>query len=431
MNIVESAKEVETFMFYWNGEPSLVIPIWCDLQKHPMNTEISFLYVRFRDGESDQGDVKMDFIIPFNHNDCIIPEIDLSNSTQPKKVWNEKGLLQTELGIQNMYDLQTEFYFGKNKLLDLDTSIEHLSSFYTRNGLVDDIGKSIPIVLFNKIFRDFTNPIMDSLNTIVDSWVDSEMIPLLSRIEENGIRVDIGKFFDRWPDHGKQLKNDKIYTEYNPYTITSRPTNRHGGINFGALNKKDGTREVFIPSKGNTLLQFDYDAYHIRIIAKLIGYEIPHESGHQWLADMYGCSYEESKGRTFQILYGGVSEIDKRIPFFKKVDEFIQKLWRQINKDGFITTGKNRKIRKLWIDKPNAQKVFNYLLQSTETELNMEILKKLYKNNIESLIMYSYDAFVFDIGEEDLKNNGTKIKEIIESNGFTVKGSFGSDYSKL
>ena len=429
--IIETKEEVNIFLLYWNAEPSLVIPIWCDLQKHPMNNEISFLYVRFRDQETDNGDVPMDFIIPYNHNDCIAPEIDLSKSTQPKKVWNKKGFLQVDLNIQNLYDLHTEYFFGKHQPLDLEGDMDSLTNFYTRNGLVDNLGKSIPIMMYSHHFRKITNPLLETLNTIVDSWVDTEMIPLLSRLERNGVSVDYQKFFDRWPKHEKQLKDGKIYTEYNPYTITSRPTNRHGGINFGALNKKDGTREVFIPERGKIFIQFDYDAYHIRIIAKLIDFEIPHESGHQWLADMYGCGYDESKGRTFKILYGGVSDEDKQIPFFNKVDIFIQHIWKKINKDGYLKTGKNRKIYKSWIDKPNAQKVFNYLLQATETELNMDIIRKLYESDIDSMVLYSYDAFLFEMNERDIYHQGSKIKEIIESNGFPVKGSWGTDYSKV
>ena len=43
------------------------------------------------------------------------------------------------------------------------------------------------------------------------------------------------------------------------------------------------------------------------------------------VANQYGCGYDESKGRTFRILYGGVSDEDREIPFFDKVDKFIQR----------------------------------------------------------------------------------------------------------
>ena len=92
------------------------------------------------------------------------------------------------------------------------------------------------------------------------------------------------------------------------------------------MNKKDGSREIFVPQKGKLFLQFDYDAYHVRIIGKLIKHDLPKTSVHQWLTDQYGVEYDESKGRTFRILYGGVSDEDRKIPFFDKVDKFIKSL---------------------------------------------------------------------------------------------------------
>ena len=47
MIIVESHSEKEQFLEYWNNETSLIMPIWEDLERHPMTSDISFLYVAF------------------------------------------------------------------------------------------------------------------------------------------------------------------------------------------------------------------------------------------------------------------------------------------------------------------------------------------------------------------------------------------------
>ena len=434
MIIIETEEDIKTFDFYWNNEPSFVVPIYSDHEKHPMGTYISFLYVRFRDSETDDGDVPIDYIINYNHNDCERPLIDLSKSTQPKRVWDLKGLLHFPLHLKNVIDLHSDVYFTIDQHVDLHSFTEVLTNPYIRNGLRDNLGRSIPIMKYVEVLHKFTNPLMGFIDrelSSFDLWMNSVMIPSLSRIEEKGINVEYEKFFERWSDHSKYLEKDKIYSEYNPYTITSRPSNRHGGINFGALNKKDGTREIFIPSKNHTFLQFDYDAYHVRLIGKLIDYKLPETSAHQWLADQYGMSYDESKGRTFQILYGGPTEEDKKIPFFNETDIYIRNLWEDVQVSGFVETPKGRKIQLKWIDKPTPQKVFNYLLQSMETEMNMDIVKKLYDNNIDSLVLYSYDAFLFDYSISEPKETGLKIKEIIESNGFPVHVSWGENYSKV
>ena len=418
MIIVETNKEKEQFLEYWNNEESKIIPIWEDLDRHPMTNGLSFLYVRFSN---------LDFILPFNHNDCEKLEIDLSTSNQTKWIWNKKGFLQTDIKVNNLKDVQTSLFFEKFQLYNIQSKLEGLTNFYYRLGIRDGLGKSIPIMKWGEVLEGIVDE-WDINDT--NLWVDETMIPILSDIERKGIQVDRGKFFDRWPDNNKSLWFSHTFTEYNPYTITSRPSNRHLGINYGALNKSDGSRDVFVPKKGKLFLQFDYDAYHVRIIGKLIKYKLPDTSVHQWLADQYGCDYGESKGRTFRILYGGVSDEDRKIPFFDKVDKFIRKMQEEAVRNGYLQTPKGRKIPLGWIEKPNSQKFFNYILQATETEFNIEVLSKLKKLQLPLPILYTYDSFLFEFDDSEVETIKL-IKSVLESYGFPVKADWGSDYGKV
>ena len=418
MIIVETNKEKDQFLEYWNNEESKIIPIWEDLDRHPMTNGLSFLYVRFSN---------LDFILPFNHNDCEKLEIDLSTSNQTKWIWNKKGFLQTDIKVNNLKDVQTSLFFENFKIYPFGDKLEVLTSFYTRMGIRDGLGKSLPIMKWGEVLQGIVGE-WDIKHT--NNWVDETMIPILSDIERKGIQVDREKFFDRWSDNKKSLWFSHTFTEYNPYTITSRPSNRHLGINYGALNKSDGSRDVFVPKKGKLFLQFDYDAYHVRIIGKLIKYKLPDTSVHQWLADQYGCDYGESKGRTFRILYGGVSDEDRKIPFFDKVDKFISKMQNEAVRNGYIQTPKGRKIPLGWIEKPNAQKFFNYILQATETEFNIEVLSKLKKLQLPLPILYTYDSFLFEFDDSEVETIKL-VKSVLESYGFPVKADWGSDYGKV
>jgi hypothetical protein len=395
------------------------------LERHPVTTELSFLYIAFSQEH---------FILPFNHNDCEKLEIDLSTSNQIKFCWNKKGLLQANLNITKLKDVQSSLFFNKNELYPFYEKIEVLTNFYHRLGIRDDLGKSIPIMKFIEVLNGIVgdwhpNYLRNTLKPCLP-WIDDTMIPTLSDIELLGIQVDREKFFDRWPSNRKSLWFSRTFTEYNPYTITSRPSSRHLGINYSALNKKDGSRECFVPKKGKLFLQFDYDAYHVRIIGKLIKYKLPDTSVHQWLADQYGCDYDESKGRTFRILYGGVSDEDRKIPFFDKVDKFIKSLNDKALQNGYIQTPKGRKIPLSWIEKPNSQKLFNYILQATETEFNIEAMKKLKENDLPLPILYTYDSFLFEFDDSEV-DTIKKVKSVLESFGFPVKADWGSDYSKV
>jgi hypothetical protein len=422
MIIVETNKEKDQFLEYWNNEESKIIPIWEDLDRHPMTNGLSFLYVRFP---------KDDFILPFNHNDCEKLEIDLSTSNQTKWIWDKKGFLQTNIKVNNLKDVQTSLFFEKFQLYDIQSKLEGLTNFYYRLGIRDDLGKSISIMKWSEVLRGIVGE-WDIKDT--NNWVDDTMIPILSDLERSGINVDREKFFDRWPDNSKHIKlhpqGDVVYTEYNPYTITSRPSNRHGGVNFSALNKKDGSRASFIPPEDSLFLQFDYDAYHVRIIGKLIKYDLPDTSVHQWLADQYGCDYGESKGRTFRILYGGVSDEDRKIPFFDKVDKFISKMQNEAVRNGYLQTPKGRKIPLEWIEKPNSQKFFNYILQATETEFNIEVLNKLKEKGLPLPILYTYDSFLFEFDDSEVETI-KKIKSVLESYGFPVKADWGKNYGEV
>jgi len=419
MVVVESNKEKEEFIKRWESEPSIVIPIWSDLEKHPMNNELSFLFVMM--GNST-------FILIYNHIDGKSHHLDLSTSTQPKWVWNKKGLLQMGTKIQNIFDISNYTFFNENRLLPFKPEEQPFISHYSRMGIRENLGKIAPLMKWGEYLKTFVNSF--SLPSPSPSWIDDTMIPLLSDIERLGIGVDTGKFLDRFPHNAKQLKGNRIYTEYNPYTITSRPSNRHGGINFGALNKKDGTREVFVPKENHIFLQFDFDAYHPRIIGKMIHFDLPKTSVHQWLADQYGCDYNEGKGITFQILYGGVPDEMLEVPYFKKVKEYIDRLWEHGTEKGYVSTLK-RNIPISSIEDPNPQKVFNYVLQATETELNMEVMKRLTERGLKLPILYTYDSFLFEYNVDEGMERAKEIKETLESLGFPVKADWGTDYSKV
>src|SRR6056300_1218478 len=207
MIVVESNKEKEEFIKRWESEPSIVIPIWSDLEKHPLNNELSFLFVRVG---------KTDFILIYNHIDGKSQHLDLSTSTQPKWVWNKKGLLQMGTNIQNLFDISNYTFFNENRMLGYKPEEQPFISHYNRLGIRDGLGKIAPLMKWGEYLTSFVDKL--NLPTPTPSWIDSDVIPLLSDIERYGVRVDEKKFIDRWPQATKHLSDNILYTEYNPYT---------------------------------------------------------------------------------------------------------------------------------------------------------------------------------------------------------------------
>jgi hypothetical protein len=65
-----------------------------------------------------------------------------------------------------------------------------------------------------------------------------------------------------------------------------------------------------------------------------------------------------------------------------------------------------------------------------ETDLNIEILKKLKDEELPLPILYTYDSFLFEFDSSEIEIV-KKVKETIESLGFPIKASWGMDYSKV
>jgi hypothetical protein len=85
------------------------------------------------------------------------------------------------------------------------------------------------------------------------------------------------------------------------------------------------------------------------------------------------------------------------------------------------------------IEDPTPNKVFNYFLQSLETEYNVRKLKTvlpLLNNRRTVLCMYLYDAFVFDVPPDELESI-PQLKRAFETDGMTTKCSIGENFGSI
>jgi hypothetical protein len=426
IRIVENIGEIDELKRILETEPSVWYPMWVDNDKHPRNTHISFIFVRTL---TDR------YILPHQHTDSLSLSKSLIegilNTKGDKWVFQKKKLLQSFQNIrEGLNDIDTAYFLKTGETIDYQQPLQHLVTPLLHKGYKEDVIQSIPILkLAEAIEPELRKTYRQKTKTY--NWYNDIFLPILSEIEGYGVRVDGKKFIDRWPQAQKHLKGDVVYTEYNPFTVTGRPSNRHGGVNYAALNKSDGSRDAFVSD--GIFLQMDYNAYHPRLIGKLIKFEMPDGNVHQWLADQYGCSVEESKAVTFQLLYGGIDDDFRQIPYFNAVADYIDTLWIETQKLGYLQTP-HRIIPLEWIEQPNPQKVFNYLLQAVETEMNVDVMGKVLdyiKGSDIRFCLYTYDSFLFDVPTDVDKELVKGLKEIIEGSGFPVKASWGLDYGKL
>ena len=415
--ILENSELLEVFKKMYSTEDCIVIPIQCNDTKHSVSDELSLLYVQMWGGN--------EFILPFNHNETLDIEIPNLKSDTKKYTYDRKKLNHL-VELDNVIDVNLLHYMATNVPLsieEIDTNAHHFfNMMYYRKKNINTI---IPVLKHLEYCRELAKVIKDTItkhNQYVNVSYNNEVLDNLTYIESNGL----------------QTTNGSVYSEYNVFTSTGRPSNRFGGINFAALNKTDGSRKQFISRfRNGVLVEMDFDAYHLRLIADKVEYKFPEGSVHEYMAKFYGCDYEESKRKSFQYLYGKIPiEVWQLNPYFSSVHDFIEDLWKEWKSKEFIVSDiYNKRIYKQNLSDMSSNKLFNYTIQLMETENNMKVLTKLIpeiENDKSKLILYSYDSFLFDFNIEDGLEYLKKIKDIIEQDGkFPVKVSWGLNYHEM
>ena len=415
--IVENKKQLEEFLKLYNSEDSILVPIPQGSIKHSVRDELSLLYVKLFNGN--------EFILPFNHSETLNIEIPNLESNTKKYTYDRKKLNHF-IKLNDVIDINLLHYLATSTPLyidDIDTNAHNFFNmrYYKKN----NINNIIPVLKHLEKCREIANILKDTIEKYkpyVNLSYNNEVLDNLNYIESNGLQTVEGM----------------VYSEYNIYTSTGRPSNRFGGTNFAALNKTDGSRKPYVSRfKNGVLVEMDFDGYHLRLIADKVGYKFPEGSVHEHMAKFYGCDYEESKQKSFQYLYGHLPiEVVQINPFFSKVYDFIKDLWNEYKSKEFIVSDiYNRQIYKKNLSDMNANKLFNYIIQLMETESNMRVLTKLIpkiKDDKSKLILYSYDSFLFDFNMEDGLDYLKKVKEILEQDSkFPVKVSWGLNYHEM
>ena len=418
MVIVENNEQLSSFLKIYRKQDSIVLPIQSDEHKHPADDNICLLYVQIIDGE--------EYILSYNHSESLNLDEQPNLNSDTKKYTIDKKRLQHLIDIDGVVDVNLLHYIQTNQPLETDNIDTNSHNFFNmKHYRKKNINRVIPILKHLELCRKLSKIMLDVIEKNkedVNLSYNDDILNNLSYLEGNGIQTTEGM----------------VYSEYNIFTSTGRPSNRFGGTNFAALNKKDGSRKPYVSRcKNGVLVEMDYDAYHLRLIGERIGYDFPKGSVHEHMAKFYGVDYEESKRLSFKYLYGFIPyEVSQLNPFFARVENYIKELWEEYNNKEFILSDiYSKRIYRKNLDDMNANKLFNYTIQLMETENNMKVLSELIPNIQDyksKLILYSYDSFLLDFNMEDGLDYIKKVKEILEQKGkFPVKVSWGLNYHEM
>ena len=384
--------------------------------QHPTQNSIIGFYVRPIQGHKG-------YILPTSHPEC-------------ENVFEDEVYLYLK-GLETIYVRdKKEFlhYTILKQLVDitlgsppyiLPQTTAH-STLYRRFPDLLTVNQLVPITKHYEVCEQIYDDLEHRVNTVVNPFYNDKATLVFNAIERNGIKIDK----DEFEKHFHPVENDVVYTSYNYKTLTTRPSNKFGGVNYAALSHKDGSRKSFIPHN-DIFVEFDIGAYHPTLAAMLVDYDFGSGDIHQAFADMYKVDYAKAKELTFKQLYGGVFDNYKDLPFFKATSEYIRTTWETFQTEGVITCPiSNYEYKRDVLENMNPQKLFNYILQNMETSLNIEVLFrifKLLKGRNTKLVLYTYDSFLFDVdkSEEFLLDN---IKEVFYKLKLQIKEKNGINY---
>lgn len=434
--IVDTKLELEALFQYIQNRKILLVPILADSQCHASVNNISCIYVYTED--------QVERIVPIRHTEQITgfseelqQFLDLTDIfVYDKKQWLQMG------GNAAVWDVKTLWWYTYNESYDETHYYTPAHQFYwRRHTALPNVNTLIPLMqhlaMCQKI-RKYAWPMCINAKLTTSYLQFNSTYPaVFAAIEKVGLQVtDTFKLPDL-------VKASKVYTNYNYHTTTGRPSNAFRGFNYAAMNKEDGTREAFVTRfESGALVEMDFDAYHVRLIARLIGYSLPAGSVHEYFGKFYFDvteltvdQYEQSKQITFRLLYGGIDKEFLEIPFFKKVNDFIYDLWRQWKAKKHVKTPiLQRRITTDSVNNMTANKLFNYYLQATETEVSVQKLQAvqtLLQDSETCIILYTYDSILLDVPTIEAKDIIPRIKSVIETGNFPVKIQVGNNYNKM
>lgn len=413
--LIEDIEHIETICRIKHQEAYVdIIP--CSHNLHPIENSVCALYFRFE--RDDKG-----YIISINHSETINFELEVVervlNSIEKIYVRDKKEFLHY-FPIKHCYQPSPSPHTYISQLTQAHT---HL---YSRYPEIQNLNTIVPIVKHYEVCeQNHANYNITNTNPFYN-----KAALVFNQLERAGIKVDQPKF----EQYFDKKSNEFIYTQYNLNTLTTRPSNAFGGINFSALDKNNGERECFIP-RNNSFIEMDVNGMHPRIFAYILDYTFPDGDVYEFFSMVYKTDRQTSKEITFKQLYGGIWKEYLDHEFFLKSQEYTDKEWNDFIYNGYIECPISKhKFVKSELEDMNPQKLLNYILQSTETAINViilyNILKRIkgYKSKI---VLYVYDSILLDVTQDEADNIIQIITQEYDKFNLPLTIKIGENYNNL
>ena len=405
---------------------------------HPKLTTTIAVYIRPTNSEYG-------YIIPIDHEEGMnVPKeriYEVLKSYTTLYTLDKKNLLY-HFNLQAAIDLSLLYSMVKYDRLEYTKENNTLNYFYNKFKDFKNINQLIPISKLyescEKIYSQVSNTISFKIPKGFEFY-NTTATNVFFLLEQQGLGIYYENFVRLFSprDPKYNIQDNIVLTQYNLYNATSRPTNAFNSVNFAAIPKDPEYRACFHPT-GDYFVEFDFDGYHLRLLSDQIDYPLTDESAHKQLAKHYFGTediteeqYLEAKQINFQAVYGKIPEEHKNIEIFQKIQEYIDTMWNFYKDNGVIYNTISDKPFTKELKEMHPAKLMNYMMQSLETARNILILKDVLRylqNKKTKIVLYTYDAILFDFHKEDSKETLEEIQRIMETGKkYPVKFKFSKD----
>lgn len=405
---------------------------------HPKLTSTVAVYIRLIGSEHGH-------IIPIDHDEGLNTSKErvsriLSKATKLYTL-DKKNLLYY-FNLQGAIDLSLLYSMVKYEKLEYTRDNNFINNIYNKFSDLEFTNKLVPI---SKLYES-CEKVYDQVKKVIEYKIpegfdlyNNTATNVFFLIEQAGLGIYYNEFNEMFKPRNPlfNTKDNKVLTSYNLYNVTSRPTNAYNSVNFAAIPKSEQHRKCFTPT-GDYFVELDFDGYHLRLLCEQIGYPLSNESAHKQLAKQYfnkeeitDEEYNKAKQINFHAIYGKIPEKYAFLDVFEKIDGFIKGLWSEYETKGRVLAPVSNKPFTKTLKDMHPQKLMNYIMQSLETSRNVLILKEVLgflKDKKTKLVLYTYDALLFDFHKEDGKETLEELKVILESDGkYPIKFKYAKD----
>jgi len=430
--------------------PVILWAIPSDVFLHTCATDVSLVFIK-------NMDTKETITVGFNHPDLVsVTDKDdfvrrlneIETLPNHKWVFDKKSFIQF-LPVKDLFDINLYCHLQEGWTIEEETYHTKAHKFIYRSKRdCGDLNKVVPLLKHKETFEKMCNEFFKVDINLSDSEYgyrkeNEIVVETLAELESNGIYVNrecFSKHFD-----ARIQPNGLVYSKYNFYTSTGRPSNHFDNVNYAALNKENGVRTCFTSRHGldGMMILIDYSAFHPRIICNVTNFPMSiDEDIYKYLGEMYlhrkvtEYDLEEIKSITMRQLYGGVEEKYENIKYFSNLKEFKNWNWQFFKENGYVLTPTfRRKITDQHLKDANPEKLFNYILQATETEVALSAVhwvNKYLRDKKTKAVLYTYDSLLFDFHKSDGPKVLTDIMNIMMmGKRFPIKVYKGESYDSV